>query len=77
MDNCSIHHDEEIQYLIEEECGKVNGGVCLLLLTVLAGAKLIYLPPYSPNFNPIEEVFSSIKAWLRRHESLYVDPEQL
>ncbi len=77
MDNCSIHHDEEIRYLIEEECGKINGGVCFLLLTVLAGAKLIYLPPYSPDFNPIEEAFSSIKAWLRRHESLYVDPEQL
>ncbi|TDL16343.1 hypothetical protein BD410DRAFT_702329, partial [Rickenella mellea] len=30
---------------------------------------LIYLPPYSPDFNPIEQCFHSIKAWLRRHES--------
>jgi transposase len=32
---------------------------------LIAGVKLIYLPPYSPDFNPIEETFSFIKAWLR------------
>jgi transposase len=31
------------------------------------GCKLIYLPPYSPDYNPIEQAFSSIKAFLRRH----------
>jgi transposase len=30
-----------------------------------AGAKLIYLPPYSPDLNPIEQVFSKLKALLR------------
>ncbi|KIM74430.1 hypothetical protein PILCRDRAFT_80091, partial [Piloderma croceum F 1598] len=25
-----------------------------------------YLPPYSPDFNPIEQAFSAIKAHLRR-----------
>jgi transposase len=30
-----------------------------------AGAKLLYLPPYSPDLNPIEQVFSKFKAWLR------------
>ena len=29
------------------------------------GARLIYLPAYSPDFNPIELAFSKIKAWLR------------
>jgi len=29
------------------------------------GACLIYLPSYSPDLNPIELTFSSIKAWLR------------
>lgn len=24
-----------------------------------------YLPPYSPDFNPIEEMFSCVKAWMR------------
>ena len=28
------------------------------------GARLLYLPAYSPNFNPIELAFSTIKAWL-------------
>ena len=27
--------------------------------------RLLYLPSYSPDLNPIEEAFSSIKAWLR------------
>lgn len=31
------------------------------------GRRLIYLPPYSPDFNPIEEGFSSMKAWIRRN----------
>jgi transposase len=30
-----------------------------------AGAGLIYLPPYSPDFNPIEMAFSKLKALLR------------
>ncbi|KIO28585.1 hypothetical protein M407DRAFT_71651, partial [Tulasnella calospora MUT 4182] len=28
---------------------------------------LVYLPPYSPDFNPIELAFSSIKAHLRQN----------
>ncbi len=31
-----------------------------------AGARLIYLPPYSPDFNPIENAFSKLKAHLRK-----------
>ena len=38
MDNSSIHHVENVCKLIEEQ----------------AGAKLIYLPPYSPDLNPVE-----------------------
>jgi transposase len=30
-----------------------------------AGARLLYLPPYSPEFNPIEMAFSKLKALLR------------
>jgi len=39
------------------------------------GAKLIYLPPYSPDLNPIEQTFHSIKAWLRRHEAQAISVE--
>jgi transposase len=30
-----------------------------------AGAKLLYLPPYSPDLNPIEQVFAKLKGLLR------------
>jgi transposase len=30
-----------------------------------AGARLLYLPPYSPDFNPIEQVFAKLKSLLR------------
>lgn len=31
------------------------------------GIVLVHLPPYSPNFNPIELSFSSLKAWVKRN----------
>jgi transposase len=31
-----------------------------------AGAQILYLPPYSPDFNPIEEAFSKIKNLLSK-----------
>lgn len=31
-----------------------------------AGAKLHYLPPYSPDFNPIEMAFSKLKSFLKK-----------
>jgi transposase len=30
-----------------------------------AGARLWYLPPYSPDLNPIEQAFAKIKHWMR------------
>ncbi len=30
------------------------------------GCELVYLPPYSPDLNPIEEAFAKLKALLRR-----------
>jgi transposase len=32
-----------------------------------AGAKLLYLPPYSPDLNPIELLFAKLKALLRKY----------
>ena len=51
MDNCSIHHIQEIVSMIE--------GV---------GAILQFLPPYSPDFNPIEEAFSKVKSEIKHLE---------
>jgi transposase len=30
-----------------------------------AGASVLYLPPYSPDLNPIEKIFSKVKSFLR------------
>jgi transposase len=38
-----------------------------------AGAELRYLPPYSPDFNPIENAFSKLKALLRKAAERTVD----
>ena len=37
------------------------------------GAHLLYLPPYSPDFNPIEMAFSKLKAYLKRRAARTVD----
>jgi len=42
---------------------KVNG---VRRATESSGAKLFYLPPYSPDLNPIEFAFSKLKSLLRK-----------
>ena len=37
------------------------------------GARLLFLPPYSPDFNPIENAFAKLKALLRRAAARTVD----
>lgn len=53
MDNCSIHHVEQIKDFLDD-----------------MGVLILYLPPYSPDFNPIEELFSYLKYYLKKHEEL-------
>lgn len=38
-----------------------------------AGARILYLPPYSPDLNPIEQVFSKLKNLLRKTAARTVD----
>ena len=37
-----------------------------------AGAELCFLPPYSPDFNPMETAFSKFKAYLKRRSACTV-----
>jgi len=37
------------------------------------GATLLYLPPYSPDFNPIENAFAKLKAHVRKHAARTID----
>lgn len=38
-----------------------------------ADARLSYLPPYSPDLNPIEQSFSKIKHWMRTAQKRSVE----
>ena len=38
-----------------------------------AGARLWYLPPYSPDLNPIEQTFAKIKHWMRAAQKRTID----
>ena len=38
-----------------------------------AGARIFFLPPYSPDLNPIEQVFAKLKLLLRKAEERTVE----
>jgi transposase len=42
-------------------------------MCVEKGVRLVYLPPYSPDLNPIKEFFAEIKAFIRRKWPIYQD----
>lgn len=48
-------------------------GADVRLAIEAAGATLRYLPPYSPDFNPIENAFSKLKAFLRKAAARSID----
>lgn len=48
-------------------------GPAVQVMIEAAGAHLLYLPPYSPDFNPIENLFAKIKALLGKEAALTID----
>ena len=56
MDNASIHHVEGVMDLIENH---------------QEGARLLFLPPYSPDLNPCEEVFSQVKSIMKQNDGVF------
>jgi transposase len=65
LDNARIHHSKEIHDLVGS-FGSVFSPLNIVLLMFATGCRIEYLPPYSPHYNPIEQVFSVIKSYLRR-----------
>ena len=55
LDNASIHHMEQVEDLVETQ----------------AGCKLIYLPPYSLDLNPVQGLFSQIKSIMNTSDQLF------
>ena len=50
---------------------RIHQGDELVEIADCFGVRVEYLPPYSPDLNPIEEAFSKIKHFLRRHQDYY------
>jgi transposase len=50
MDNLSAHKGRRVRELLERS----------------AGCELLYLPPYSPDFSPIDEALSKVEGLLRK-----------
>ena len=48
-------------------------GVAVREVIEAAGARLLFLPPYSPDFNPIENAFSKLKSLLRKAAARSID----
>lgn len=51
--------------VIMDNLGSHKGRVIRRILRA-AGVKLLFLPPYSPDLNPIEQVFAKLKTLLRK-----------
>ncbi|GAO48807.1 hypothetical protein G7K_2976-t1 [Saitoella complicata NRRL Y-17804] len=62
LDNCRSRHDPGVAELLVER----------------AGCQIHFLPPYSPDLNPIELCFSMMKSWMKKnneHEFAKSQPE--
>lgn len=70
---CFLHYVEQIlvptlrpgDIVIMDNLGSHKAEATRLAIAK-AGARLLFLPPYSPDLNPIEQVFSKIKHILRK-----------
>jgi transposase len=72
MDNSRVHHADFILNMI------IDRYVSMIFFLnpnhvskLTRGMKYLFLPAYSPDFNPIELAFSAIKAHIRRNGSLF------
>ena len=61
LDNCSIRH--------------VSGVASMIIITQV-GALVHFLPPYSPDLNPIEECLSKVRSLLKNMEVTFHDDLQ-
>ena len=52
IDNASIYYD------LGPEINQI---------LIIRGLRIKYLPLYSPDFNPIETTFTTLKAWIKRN----------
>lgn len=60
MDNCGFHHGHFVEPILTRMLND-------------CGIRLVFQPPYSPDFNSCELCFNEIKLYLRRHQRLAED----
>ena len=78
--------DVFLAYLEQVLCPQLQSGQVVIMDNLAAhkvagvrqlieatGARLLYLPPYSPDFNPIEQAWSKIKQLLRSAKARTAD----
>ncbi|MHC0448979.1 MAG: transposase [Candidatus Lariskella arthropodorum] len=41
------------------------------------GCKMLFLPPYSPDLNPIEKFWANMKRWIRNQIALFTSLEHI
>jgi len=70
MDNSRVHHSDSILNMIVDRY-VIRIDSIFTISTSSRGMKYVFLPLYSPDFNPIELAFSAIKAHLHRNGSLF------
>ena len=58
--------------VVMDNLGSHKGGIIRRLIRAV-GARLLFLPPYSPDLNPIEQVFAKLKTLLRKAEERTTD----
>jgi transposase len=72
VENILIPELEPGDIVVMDNLSSHKGPVVRAMIQAV-GAKLMYLPPYSPDFNPIEKAFAKLKAGLRKAARRTVD----
>jgi len=74
LDNCQIHKDPAMLEYIIARYGMLESLIGHIIDTLWdRGMRYVFLPPYSPDYNPIELAFSSMKACFRKNRDLVED----
>jgi hypothetical protein len=71
MDNATVYHGDKILELADRFGVLYFNLSSILKLTIIQGVRIKYLPPYSPDLNPIKEAFSKIKAFICRNHDVF------
>jgi transposase len=74
LDNAPIHHTQEIYDTFDHWGESLLAAYCPCSSVLsLSGVQTEYLPPYSPDLNPIKEAFSKIKSFVHRHSDIFTE----